>query len=370
MTAQVITVVGVFWLSLVVTLLLVTTIRARLLGRRDTLTRDGDDGGARRFGGWSRGPRIPWRLWHWRSVYCSGQRVPVVAPDGGKVHVPEIAGMSARGSSNRGQLHDTSVLLRVGPSTAGMGRQPYALLVIAVGLARSSPRADTSAWVAHIIGDHAARGMEGDQPASPTGLLTQTLASIHSDLRERNVRLHTDHGVTVTVALLVGGVAHIASIGDSRAYIYNPIVGLRQITTDHSIVAALVANRLLSPDALYTHPRRGYIYRCLGLNAQSQVDAFQVALQSDDRLVLCSDKFWQALRHTSTEAILRTSQDPQQAAERLLSTALQTADGSQLCVVVARPLGTTTTSDIRPSTLKPASHEETLNQRGIASLGQ
>jgi serine/threonine protein phosphatase PrpC len=176
-------------------------------------------------------------------------------------------------------------------------------------------------------------------------------------------------GTTLTAALLVGDVAHIASVGDTRAYVFSPSRGLRQVTKDHSIVAALVSAQLLPPDALYTHPRRGQIYRCLGRQERCQVDTYQVIVRPEDRLLLCSDGLWGMVRDAQIEGIVRVVADPHLAAERLVTAANRNGGRDNVSVIVARTLGD---YDIggSPSDESGPLRELASDPRGIVSPGR
>src|SRR5450759_5924699 len=103
-------------------------------------------------------------------------------------------------------------------------------------------------------------------------------------------------GTTVTTALVVASTAYIAIVGACRTYLYRPTDGLTKRTRDHSVVARLVEDGIISNDEVYTHPKRNQIYRCLGEHASVEVDNFQVALQAEDVLILSSDGMWELVR--------------------------------------------------------------------------
>jgi len=93
------------------------------------------------------------------------------------------------------------------------------------------------------------------------------------------------------VAILVGdGRAHVAWVGDSRAYLWSD-GRLQQITKDHSFVQELVDLGVINADEAVAHPNRSVITRAIGVRevAQVQVDETDVPLQPGDRLLLCTD---------------------------------------------------------------------------------
>jgi serine/threonine protein phosphatase PrpC len=102
-------------------------------------------------------------------------------------------------------------------------------------------------------------------------------------------------GTTITLALVLDDTAYIASVGDSRAYIYREGY-ITQITEDHSWAAALARMGKIGENEVVNHPHRNILYRTLGLQNEADfaVDIFEWELQPGDKLLLCSDGLWQA----------------------------------------------------------------------------
>src|SRR5260370_28406433 len=95
-------------------------------------------------------------------------------------------------------------------------------------------------------------------------------------------------GTTCVTAVLRGDMAYIANVGDSRAYIIRSSQ-VRQVSQDHSWVAEQVRAGILTEDQALTHAQRNVITRCLGTQADVEVDVFAESLQEGDSLVLCTD---------------------------------------------------------------------------------
>ncbi len=95
-------------------------------------------------------------------------------------------------------------------------------------------------------------------------------------------------GTTLTAVMVEGRRAHIAHVGDSRAYLLRDGV-FSQLTTDHTLVQRLIDEGRLSEEEAANHPQRSVITRAIGVEAEIDVDAMTLELQPDDRLLLCSD---------------------------------------------------------------------------------
>ncbi len=95
-------------------------------------------------------------------------------------------------------------------------------------------------------------------------------------------------GTTLVAALITGGDAAIANVGDSRAYFINEDE-IRQITRDHSVVQMMVESGELTAQEAQTFPGRNMITRAVGTEKDVEADIFHEAFSPGDCLLLCSD---------------------------------------------------------------------------------
>jgi len=97
-------------------------------------------------------------------------------------------------------------------------------------------------------------------------------------------------GTTCTAIALSGADAYLAHIGDSRAYLLSD-GRFSQISEDHSVVAGLLRDGMISADEARTHPDRHAILQALGTAREifPQYWKSAVPLRGDDRFLLCSD---------------------------------------------------------------------------------
>ncbi len=96
---------------------------------------------------------------------------------------------------------------------------------------------------------------------------------------------------TLTAVAILGPVAMVAHIGDSRCY---HIRGhkVEQLTNDHSQVGEMMRRGLISPSEAASHPARSVLTRCLGRELNTTPEIAQRELIKDDLLVICSDGLW------------------------------------------------------------------------------
>lgn len=142
-----------------------------------------------------------------------------------------------------------------------------------------------------------------------------------------------DMGSTVTALLLNGADGVVANVGDSRTYLFRD-GKLAQITTDHSVVANLVANGLIQPDDVYSHDQRNIILRSLGDHAELEIDLFPVHAQPGDRFLLCCDGLWEMVRNPMIEDVLLEQPDPQAACSRLVQFANLAGGDDNISVIL------------------------------------
>jgi protein phosphatase len=148
-------------------------------------------------------------------------------------------------------------------------------------------------------------------------------------------------GTTCTLIYLDGGVAHIAHVGDSRAYLLRG-VELTQLTEDHTLVERMVQEGRLKREDAPRHPQRSIITRALGVDQGVDVDVQDESLQDGDRLLICSDGLSSMVDDTAIARHLREHDDPQSAADALVEAANAAGGEDNITVIVLDVDGTGT----------------------------
>jgi protein phosphatase len=152
-------------------------------------------------------------------------------------------------------------------------------------------------------------------------------------------------GTTLTIALIVGERLHVASVGDSRAYLLNAGgvtedgATTAQLTSDHSLVARLVDIGQITPEQARTHPQKNLLYRSIGTDPSVEVDTLSEQLDPGDVVLLCSDGL---INHVGDEEIARIAleqADPDSACEQLVALANERGGRDNISVVIVRVEG-------------------------------
>ena len=127
-------------------------------------------------------------------------------------------------------------------------------------------------------------------------------------------------GTTLTCALLLGRTAHIAHVGDSRAYLVCE-QGLEQITRDHSLVDRLVELGQLTDDEAANHPQKNVLYRAVGQSGTLEVDTHLRSIPPGCGLFLCTDGLWGMVSQERMAQIIAEAHSPQAACQALIAAA-------------------------------------------------
>ena len=143
-------------------------------------------------------------------------------------------------------------------------------------------------------------------------------------------------GTTVVATLAVDGRLTVASVGDSRLYLY---AGdrLRQLTSDDSWVATVLASDpRADPLLLQHHPMRNALTNVVGARSHTEVHVVEEPLAEGDRLLLTTDGVHGVLADEQIERMTREHDDPRELADRLLAAALTHGSRDNCTAIVAR----------------------------------
>ena len=149
-------------------------------------------------------------------------------------------------------------------------------------------------------------------------------------------------GTTLTIALIVADRLHIASVGDSRAYLLNASgvtedgATTAQLTSDHSLVARLVDIGQITPEQARTHPQRNLLYRSIGTDPAVEVDTLSEQLEPGDIVLLCSDGLVNHVRDEEIARVALEQTDPDRACEQLVAIANERGGRDNISVVIVR----------------------------------
>lgn len=141
-------------------------------------------------------------------------------------------------------------------------------------------------------------------------------------------------GTTCSVLLLFEQTATIAHVGDSRIFLINRNE-IIQLTQDHSQVAELQRQGILTKEEAQNHPERNILTRALGTLADVPVDVVEnIDLQPGDAFLLCTDGLTKVTSEELQETVLHN--EPQKACDRLVRMANDRGGEDNVTVVVVQ----------------------------------
>ena len=124
-------------------------------------------------------------------------------------------------------------------------------------------------------------------------------------------------GTTLVAALIRGKTATIVNVGDSRGY-YIDEDGIRQVTTDHSLVQMMVSRGELTAEQAKTYPGKNFITRAIGTEAVAECDVFTCKLKKKACIFLCTDGLTNLLDEQEILFEVAHEEDKEQCCQRLL----------------------------------------------------
>lgn len=166
--------------------------------------------------------------------------------------------------------------------------------------------------------------------------------ALHRAMRDLSVRIYehasqTDAvrgmGATVVACVIKQGVAIIAHMGDSRAYLMRAGV-LERLTEDHALVEMLLRLGQINKKEAKDHPARHALTRYIGMENDVGPDVDLLELQDGDRILLCSDGLTNMVKDRTIARVLWKETDLQKACEDLVKMANDAGGEDNITAVV------------------------------------
>jgi len=142
-------------------------------------------------------------------------------------------------------------------------------------------------------------------------------------------------GATLTAVVVHRALAHIAQVGDSRAYL---IRGGRisRITKDQSYVEFLIDAGMITREEAEHSPYRNVILQAMGVRPEVQIGLGRLSMRRDDTFVVCSDGLWEKMHDDEILALVNESSGLDEACDRLVALANERGGEDNITIVIAR----------------------------------
>ena len=142
-------------------------------------------------------------------------------------------------------------------------------------------------------------------------------------------------GTTFVMACIIDTKLYVANIGDSRLYLVRN--GLKQITKDHSLVEELASKGLIERGSEDYYNQKNVITRALGTESEVYADFFEVDLQKEDFILLCSDGLTNMLSDADIFDTILTANETAAMVSNLIIKSKKKGGNDNISVIVIDP---------------------------------
>ena len=142
-------------------------------------------------------------------------------------------------------------------------------------------------------------------------------------------------GTTVVIATIMEDKMIVANVGDSRLYVVGS--SMRQVTRDHSLVNEMVRLGEINAAEARIHPDKNIITRAIGASATVEADFFEVDLEKDSQILMCTDGLSNMVRDEEIFRIMNGEETLEEKAEILVRTANANGGRDNITVMIIRP---------------------------------
>ena len=208
------------------------------------------------------------------------------------------------------------------------------LFVVADGMGGHNSGDFASSHAVQILVDE----IRKDADFNPIKVLRHAIETANMEILERAQQDEAlkGMGTTMVVATIVGHYAYVANVGDSRLYLIQGQI--RQVTRDHSLVQEMVRMGELKPEEARNHPDKNIITRALGAERTVDIDFFDLKMEPDSTILMCSDGLSNMVEDSKIEEIIldKTEELPRKG-EELLEEANRNGGKDNIAVILVEP---------------------------------
>jgi PPM family protein phosphatase len=142
-------------------------------------------------------------------------------------------------------------------------------------------------------------------------------------------------GTTLTAAVIVGDLAYIGHVGDSRAYLIHKGIP-EQLTRDHSYVQRLYELGQLDQSEVENHLQKNVLYKALGQPDLTEVEVMTRRLPANSTLLICCDGLWGQVRDHEITRIVNENGDLRTACAELIAAANKAGGIDNVSTIIVR----------------------------------
>lgn len=135
-----------------------------------------------------------------------------------------------------------------------------------------------------------------------------------------NTQKGKNMGTTMVLGIIYENNVIFGNVGDSRAYIIRDDQ-ITQITKDNSYVQHLIEEGLISEQEARNHRDKNKITKAVGFEESINVDFYDLKIQKNDRILLCSDGLTSMVTDEKIKQIINSNDDIKISSHELLNEA-------------------------------------------------
>lgn len=246
----------------------------------------------------------------------------------------DIWGATDKGLQREGNedwVYPCSIQETIFPSPIHL-EQKGRLLIVADGVGGASAGAEASRWAIRVAVEryYDLNGASiGENLRTAIQIANTSLSQYISATGVREA------GTTMAAAVVCHNRLHIASVGDSRVYLFRGDQLLQQ-TVDHTLAQRKIDQGIIRPDQADTDPDQSVLTRSMGTTPLIDVDLLPPRqLQSGDVVLLCSDGLTDMLSDRDIAQFL-SSNSPRRTAQKLIRAANRAGGFDNISVIIAQ----------------------------------
>ncbi|GEM_PF-455938 len=141
-------------------------------------------------------------------------------------------------------------------------------------------------------------------------------------------------GATLTAIIAYDGKAHVAQVGDSRAYLLRQGV-IEQLTKDQSLVQALLDSGMVQPEQAHLIPQN-VILQALGTQPAVSAVMTEFELCRNDALIMCSDGLSNKITPEEMVDIIANAPSVEAAGSTMIALANERGGEDNITVIIAK----------------------------------
>lgn len=235
------------------------------------------------------------------------------------------------------QINQDSALSFFATLSSVENRPDFGIFIIADGMGGHHDGERASAVAARIVMLELLRHVymmlmiDADDRPPVTEAISNAILRANSEV----ITQVPEGGTTLTTVVIVGDLAYIGHVGDSRAYLFHRGIP-EQLTRDHSYVQRLFELGQLDQAEVDNHLQKNVLYKALGQPDLSEIEVVTRRLPANSTLLLCCDGLWGQVRDHEITQILNSHPDLQTACAELIAAANRAGGIDNVSAIIVR----------------------------------